>query len=326
MGWFAKKTVCPSCGQMIANITAVKCPQCKTKVLEVEPEIAKRVKTVSFWIAFYGWLQCFYWVVDTIEFFLNHDRPTEFSLSGWLYSFTRLVVGVALIYFARQAKNRQDKVASYLFNTMLVLVFKFFLMVTFDNIFYHFNIVREFGLPPPIVKPCGIGVLAAVFFYVVNQKKAIRELKQQRPPAPGNPTISAVERVLLDTEVVPSANKGVFHLPRWCDVKNRLIRNRVPIAVTLAVLFASAFLLSVFRSSDRYHLTTGAEGYTYRIDRATGETWLIRGNKMEAVKPPIASIVYPAKKAVTPEIDPDRAEFDSLISDPSPAAENPRSY
>lgn len=180
MGWFSKMTVCPSCGQKIANDTLVICPRCKAKLIEVEPEIARRVKNVSFWIAFYGCLQCVYWVLDTLVFLVGDSKETGFTLSGWTYSFTRLAVGVALIYFARQAKRRTDMVASFLFYTMWVLSAKFILMLLFDGLFYNYHVAQEFGQVDPVYKPFGIGILITLFFYVVNQKKAIRELKQQR--------------------------------------------------------------------------------------------------------------------------------------------------
>lgn len=52
------------------------------------------------------------------------------------------------------------------------------------------------------------------------------------------------------------------------------------------VLFVSLFFIACnnITSQDKYQITTSAEGNIYRLDKSSGEMWLIKGQSMEKVQ------------------------------------------
>lgn len=60
-------------------------------------------------------------------------------------------------------------------------------------------------------------------------------------------------------------------------------RNRNPVAVVVIVIVA-ALVAVTFKSRDRFYMLTDSRGQTFRIDKTTGQTWIIEGNQMTEVE------------------------------------------
>lgn len=224
MGWSTKKG-CPNCGRKNLEETDARCPTCKTKLFDLEPEISGRIKRVSFWIALYGWVQCLYWAFDTLVFLVGDAYETGVSVNVWLYSCTRLGIGATLVYFAKKAKKRPDKVASFLTYTMWVLSVKIILMMSFDCLFYNSSLFS--GQPRKAGIVYGVGIAIWLFQYVKGQKKTIGSLQQQV----GNPLYQR-EHTVSDVKTKITINGG-----RGLTVQNQNKASRNILAYVVCVVF-----------------------------------------------------------------------------------------
>lgn len=53
------------------------------------------------------------------------------------------------------------------------------------------------------------------------------------------------------------------------------------------IAILSVFLLYActdFRPSEKYQISSSTDGNVYRLDKASGEVWLIKGNSMEQIR------------------------------------------
>jgi len=191
----------------------------------LEPEISGRIKRVSFWIALYGWVQCLYWAFDTLVFLVGDAYETGVSVNVWLYSCTRLGIGATLIYFAKKAKKRPDKVASFLTYTMWVFSAKIVLMMSFDCLFYNSSLFS--GQPRKAGIVYGVGIAIWLFQYVKGQKKTIGSLQQQV----GNPLYQR-EHTVSDVKTKITINGG-----RGLTVQNQNKASRNILAYVVCVVF-----------------------------------------------------------------------------------------
>jgi hypothetical protein len=81
-------------------------------------------------------------------------------------------------------------------------------------------------------------------------------------------------------------------------------RNRKPIAVAVTVIVV-ALVAFAFKPRDHFYMVTDSRGQTFRIDKATGQTWRIQGSQMTEVEepePPKAELTKPLKALPLDEI------------------------
>lgn len=88
-----------------------------------------------------------------------------------------------------------------------------------------------------------------------------------------------------DSPILWSGNRNTKTLsPNYS--KNAMKTPTLMLSSTLIICLAVLFGWNKYSESQRYYIMNSGDGYAYRVDRRTGETWKLRGGTMSPVHEP----------------------------------------